>query len=169
MRKQGRLQKAHLTYAAKHPAILAKCHLPLLMISVVPEKKTWRFPFDSSPIIPRQGVVNNAGIEKHFKLVSYHNVDMAIVAIMHLDRGCFLAKTDIKSAFRLLPVHPSNYMYHLLGFSFQNAFYYDRMLAMGLGVSCQIFEKFSGTLQWVAQNKLGIANMRHILDDFFFF
>ena len=32
MRKQGRLQKAHLTYAAKHPAILAKCHLALLMI-----------------------------------------------------------------------------------------------------------------------------------------
>ena len=89
---------------------------------------------------------------------------MAIEAIMRLGRDCFLAKTDIKSAFHLLPVHPDDH--HLLGLKFQGAFYYDRMLAMGLGVSCQIFEKFSSALQWIAQSKLGVQNMLHILDDF---
>lgn len=132
-------------------------------IGAVPKKKPGVFRLIHHLSYPDEESIN-AGIEKHFKQVSYHNVDMAIAAIMRLGSGCFVAKTDIKNAFRLLPVHPSSY--HLLGFRFQNAFYYDRMLAMGLGVSCQIFEKFSGALQWVAQHKLGIADMLHILDDF---
>ena len=32
MRKRGRLEKAHITYAAKHPVILAKCHFATLMV-----------------------------------------------------------------------------------------------------------------------------------------
>ena len=60
----------------------------------------------------------------------------------------------------MVPVHPSSY--HLLGFQWNGAFFYDRNLAMG----CQIFENISKSMQWVAQNKLGIGNILHILDDF---
>jgi hypothetical protein len=40
--------------------------------------------------------------------VNYARVGDAIALIQHLGPGCFLAKTDIKSAFRIIPImiHP---------------------------------------------------------------
>ena len=106
----------------------------------------------------------NSGIDKFYTSVSYHNVDQAIDLLCNLGSGSYMAKTDIQSAFRIIPVHPSNYK--LLGFTWKNQFYYDRMLAMGLSASCQIFEAFSSSLQWIAHSYLDIEDMLHILDDF---
>ena len=106
----------------------------------------------------------NSGIDKTFTSVSYHSVDNAIDLISELDQVVYLAKTDVKSAFRIIPVNPDSY--HLLGFQWQQRFYYDRTLPMGLSASCQIFESFSTAIQWVAQTKLGLPYMFHILDDF---
>lgn len=39
---------------------------------------------------------------------------------------------------------------------------------MGCRTSCKIFEEFSTAIEWIAQNKLGIAHVVHILDDFLF-
>jgi hypothetical protein len=50
-----------------------------------------------------------------------------------------LAKTDIKSAFRLLRVSPSEF--DQLGFSFDNKFYFDKCLPFGASISCSLFEK----------------------------
>ena len=70
-----------------------------------------------------------------------------------------LAKTDIKNAFCLIPASPSNYT--LLGIRWQNQFYFDKNLAMGLSSSYKTFECFSSTLEWIARSKLGsVANGR---------
>ena len=45
-------------------------------------------------------------------------------------RVVFLAKTDIKSAFRIIPIHPAGYS--LLGMKFDNLYYFDWCLPMGL-------------------------------------
>ena len=63
-----------------------------------------------------------------------------ITAIKATGEGCFLAKTDIKSAFRIIPIHPADYS--LLGMKFDNLYYFDRCLPMGLSSSCNIFEAF---------------------------
>ena len=55
--------------------------------------------------------------------------------------GAELAKCDIKSMFRILPVHPLDF--NLLGFQFGGEFYIDRALLMGYSVSCAAFGKFS--------------------------
>ena len=47
----------------------------------------------------------NDGIPKPLCSLFYITVDLAIAEIMKLGRGTLLAKVDIKSAFRLLPVH----------------------------------------------------------------
>ena len=107
----------------------------------------------------------NSGIDKQYTHVVYHNVDQAINILCSVGIGAFLAKTDIKNAFRIIPVHPQDH--HLLGFSWQNFFYYDRTLAMGLSASCQIIEAFSTSLQWISQSYFNIQHMLHILDDFF--
>ena len=77
-----------------------------------------------------------------------------------------MAKTDIKDAFRIIPVNPKDY--HFLGFTWKGQFYYERCLPLGTSSSCQIFEKLGTALQWVMLNKLEAGGMSHMLDDFFF-
>ena len=80
--------------------------------------------------------------------------------------GCFMAKTDVKSAFRIIPIHPNDFA--LLGMKWQNAYYFDRCLPMGCCSSCAIFEAFSTALEWLAMNRLGASGVLLILDDFLF-
>ena len=77
-----------------------------------------------------------------------------------------MAKTDIDSAFRIIPIHPNDH--YLLGFRFNGEFYHDRCLPMGCSSSCAIFDRFSSSLKWIAKAKLGIPHILHILDDFLF-
>ena len=39
-------------------------------------------------------------------------------------------------------------------------------MPMGCASSCKTFESFSTAVEWIAQEKLGIANLLHLLDDF---
>ena len=78
-----------------------------------------------------------------------------------------MSKTDLDSAFRLLPVHHKDH--NLLRFQLNDQFYYDCTLPIGASSSCSIFSRFSSSLQWLAQKKLGVRHMVHILDDFLFF
>ena len=94
----------------------------------------------------------------------YSNFDDAVSLVRQLGRGCFMAKCDIDSAFRIIPINPLDYS--LLGFKFQNKFYFDRCLPMGASSACNIFDRFSSGLKWIAQTKLNIKNILHILDDF---
>ena len=61
-----------------------------------------------------------------------------------------MAKTDVKSAFRIIPIHPADYS--LLGLKWDNIFY---------------FEAFSTALEWLSIHHLGACAVLHILDDFF--
>ena len=49
--------------------------------------------------------IMNDRIPKPFCSLSYITVDSAIAEIKKLGRGALLAKVDVKSAFRLLPIH----------------------------------------------------------------
>ena len=40
--------------------------------------------------------------------LQYLTIDRVIQAILKLGQGCFMAKTDIKAAFRQYPVHPDD-------------------------------------------------------------
>lgn len=77
-----------------------------------------------------------------------------------------LAKADIKSAFRLLPIHPS--CFNSLGFQFQGQFYFDRCLPMGCSLSCFYFEEFATFLDWVVSCKSRSPFLIHYLNDFLF-
>jgi hypothetical protein len=77
-----------------------------------------------------------------------------------------LGKTDVEDAFRNIVIHPSDY--HLLGFTWNGLYYYDKCLSMGATSSCKIFENFSCALQWIMETKYQVTGMSHILDDFLF-
>ena len=55
--------------------------------------------------------------------VSYSTFDDATSKLLTLGPGTLLAKTDIDSAFRLIPIHPDDHC--LLGFRFKDLFYFD--------------------------------------------
>jgi len=106
----------------------------------------------------------NTFIPSEFSSVKYATIDDAINFIKLVGRGCVLAKTDVRSAFRIIPVHPSDYP--LLGLQWKGQWYYDRCLPMGCSSSCKIFESLSTAMEWIARTKLGIPQILHILDDF---
>ena len=74
-----------------------------------------------------KGFSINDGIPSEYSAVSYAMIEDAIKTLKCAGQGCFLAKTDIKSAFCIVPIHPDDY--HLLGFMWRNMFYYDRAVA----------------------------------------
>ena len=106
----------------------------------------------------------NDGISSDHTRVSYATVEDAIRRIKSVGSTCFLAKTDIKNAFRIIPIRPQDY--NLLGMCWRGLYYYDRCMPMGFSSSCKTFETFSTAIEWIAQNKLHINEILHLLDDF---
>ena len=98
--------------------------------------------------------------------VKYQTLDHVISLLQKEGRRSFMAKADIKEAFRIIPIAPIHY--HLLGFQYDNQFYYDKVLPMGLRSSCAIFETFSKALHRIMQTKFQVQSVSHILDDFLF-
>ena len=132
-------------------------------LGLIPKKVTGRFRLIHHLSFP-EGKSINSHIPQIASSVHYANIDDAIRLIWRTGRGCALAKTDIKNAFRLIPVSPSDY--NLLGICWRDRFYVDRNLAMGLSSSCKIFECFSSALEWIARFRLHIPGILHLLDDF---
>ena len=109
----------------------------------------------------------NSHIPRQFCAVQYELLDLCLDLIATVGPGCLMAKADLADAYRILKV--SQYDYRFLGFTFQDKFYFDKVLPMGLSTSCAQFEQFSSAIQWILQSKLHVKLMSHILDDFMFF
>ncbi|XP_069093123.1 uncharacterized protein [Pleurodeles waltl] len=134
-------------------------------IGVVPKKEKGQFWLIHHLSWPEGTSVNDFILEEVTK-VSYASVDVAVAMIEQLGPGALMAKTDVKSAFRLLPVHPDDF--ELLGIQFQGNWYVDKALPMGCSSSCALFERFSTALQWIFQRMTGHQWVTNYLDDFFF-
>lgn len=70
--------------------------------------------------------------------VHYSSFDNVVDMISSLGKGALLGKVHAKSAFRLIPVHQSDF--ELLGFSIDSLYYVDKCLPMGCSISCKILE-----------------------------
>jgi len=106
----------------------------------------------------------NDGIAHEYSSVSYANIHDAIAFIKQAGPGCFLAKTDIQSAFRIIPINPKDY--HLLGMKWNGLYFYDCCMPMGCSSSCRTFETLSTAVEWIARHKLNLNFILHLLDDF---
>ena len=95
--------------------LLIHHHFPVFGVSplgIVPKKTPGDFRMIHHLSYPRGESVND-GISHDHSSVQYANVDKAIKLKTQTGVGSYLAKTDINSAFRILPVNPQDY--HLLG------------------------------------------------------
>lgn len=132
-------------------------------LGIVPKKTPGEFRMIHHLSYPKGSSVND-GIDDEYSSVKYARIEDAIKCIKANGENCYLAKTDIKHAFRILPIHPDDY--HLLGMRWKGSYYYDKCMPMGCASSCKTFEAFSTAIEWIAKNVLGIENIIHILDDF---
>ena len=69
-----------------------------------------------------KGASINDGIPDSAASVSYTTLSSALNLILKAGKDSFLAKSDIKSAFRLLPLSPEDY--HLLCFRWENSYFF---------------------------------------------
>ena len=132
-------------------------------LDAVPKKRSgkWRLIMHLSHP-PGESV--NDGIEVTDFPLRYSTVYYAIDSVMQLGQGGQMAKIDIKSAFRLCPVHPADH--HLLGMRWRGRFYFNRVLPFGLRSAPFIFNCLADAIGWIATQH-GIHPIHHYLDDFF--
>ena len=130
---------------------------------VVPKSEPGQYTITQHLSYPEKTSIKD-GIAEEFKTVSYASIDDAISRIKSHGSKALMCKTDIDSAFRLIPMNPEEYP--LLGIKFNHRFYYDMCLPMGCSSSCHIFERFSTALEWIAVYKFAIQSKIHYLDHF---
>ena len=105
----------------------------------------------------------NDGIESTLCSLTYTTVEDIASIIAGMGTGCLLAKTDIESAYRLVPVHPQDR--GLLAMEWEGRIYIDAMLPFGLRSAPKIFNALADALNWHLHQS-GVEVARHYLDDF---
>ena len=76
-----------------------------------------------------------------------------------------MAKTDIKQAFRLLPVRREDWP--LLGIKWQGQYYVDKCLPFGLRSAPFLYNRTAEAFEWILKHVYGVKHIIHYLDDFF--
>ena len=120
-------------------------------LGVIPKNhqpNKWRLIIDLSH--PASRSVND-GIPKNLCSLTYITVDSAIQRIQLLGQGTLLAKINVKNAFRLLPVHPSDR--HLLAMDWVHSLYIDTCLPFGLRSAPKLFNVLTDLLSWILTQK----------------
>ena len=120
----------------------------------------WRLIVDlSSP----HGRSVNDGIEANLCSLNYLHLDKVMDRIVGSGRGSKMAKMDIESAYRMVPVHPGDRP--LLAVEWAGQIFFDTRLPFGLRSAPTIFTAIADVLQWVIL-KQGVTWVAHYLDDY---
>ena len=92
----------------------------------------------------------------------YKSVDDAVRIITRKGRGTLLAKLDLKSAYRIVPVHPDDR--HLLGMEWEDTLCIDTALPFGLRSAPKIINALADALLWIMGHN-GVRSALYYLDD----
>ena len=120
----------------------------------------WRLIVDLSS--PERGSVNN-GIRESWCSLTYATVDDAIRGIVSNGRGALLIKVDIRSAYRVVQIHPDDRW--LMGMLWDGSLFVDTALPFGLRPAPKIFTALVDAAERIVRQR-GINFVIHYLDDF---
>ena len=129
---------------------------------VIPKGSTdkWRLIVDMSA---PEGASINDGISKALGTLTYVGINEAAQSIRTLGRGSLLAKVDVRSAYRNIPVHPEDRW--LMGMLWDGGLFVDTTLPFGLRSAPKIFTAVADAVEWIARHE-GVNCVIHYLDDF---
>ena len=143
-----------------NPAEFPRVHYSPM--GLVPKGSSGKFRLIVDLSSPHGGSVND-GIGPEWCSLEYVSVDSVAVVVARLGRGTILAKVDIRSAYRLVPVHPDDRW--LLGMSWENELFVDTVLPFGLRSAPKIFTAVADAIEWSVRSR-GVQTLYHYLDDF---
>ena len=130
---------------------------------VIPKRhqpNKWHLIVDlSSP----EGQSINDGIDSDTCSLSYISIDDIAATVRNLGHSALLAKTDIKHAYRQIPVQPHDR--YLLGMRWQGNCFVDSTLLFGLRSAPLIFSAVADALEWLVKSR-GVEHIFHYIDDF---
>ena len=120
----------------------------------------WRLIVDLSH---PEGRSVNDGISSDLCTLQYTRVDDVVRQLLQLGPGALMAKLDIKSTYRIVPVHPQDRF--LLGMRWNDHIYVDRVLLFGLRSAPKIFSALADALEWIVKDH-GVKRLWLYLDDY---
>lgn len=138
---------------------------PFVQVSrfgVIPKSSVgkWRLIVDMSA---PEGASVNDGVRESVCSLTYVTVADAVQSITQLGQGALLAKVDIKSAYRNVPIHPEDRW--LMGMYWEGALYIDSALPFGLRSAPKIFTALADAAEWIMRQS-GVQFVLHYLDDY---
>jgi hypothetical protein len=140
------------------------------------------FPFfRCSPLktVPKKGKASKFRIIHHLSHPHGHSINSftadwpcvlagfaaAVDIVRRLGRGCYMAKIDVKAAYRCIPVRPADWP--LLGMRWEQQYYFHRTLPFGLRSACHLWERYATALEWIIRTAYHVVNLTHYVDDSF--
>ena len=94
--------------------------------------------------------------------LTYPTIDSIVDVVISLGPGCLLYKRDLKKAYRQFPVDPRDH--HLLGYTWNNQFYFDTVLTMGLRSAAMACQRSTSAVSWIFRQQG--HSLFNYLDDF---
>ena len=122
----------------------------------------WRLIVDLSH--PAGRSVND-GVAAEWCSLAYTSIDEAVAITLEQGRFAELAKVDIVSAYRIMPVHPQDR--HLLGMAWKGEVFVDTAVPFGLRSAPKVFTALADGLEWILRAR-GSCEVIHYLDDYLF-
>lgn len=133
-------------------------------IGLIPKSEPGKFRLIQHLSHPAGESINDY-LDPEVCAVKYASFDSAVRLVVSVGKGALMAKADIESAFRLLPVHPDDFQ--LLGIKVRDQYFVDKALPMGASCSPALFEKFSTFLEWAIKRAAASDLVTHYMDDMF--
>ena len=138
-------------------------HLMCSPVGLVPKKDSEEMRMIMHLSFP-YGTSINDFIDHDKVSTQYQQFDDAVRLVHQEDQGCYMAKGDVKSAFKLAPIKFEDL--ECLGIVFEGEFYVDLTLPFGSSISCVIFEDISTLIHWIFEQQTRKPFL-HYLDDYF--
>ena len=113
--------------------------------------------YDNAPLSSKS--INDAISKDQFSLC-YSSLDDAVAS----GPGALMAKIDLKSAFRMIPVRRQDW--ELLGMQWGDQLYIDKCLPFGLRSAPYLFSQFAEALSWILRENYQVVSHIHYLDDY---
>ena len=120
----------------------------------------------------------NACTPRDLCSVKYNDIDHAIKNSLRIleDQGAdviYYAKTDVKSAFRLVPGQPEQFCWLILKcedpVTKTDKFFVDKNMPFGASISCALYQEFSESLRFLIEKQLHMPrSVTNYLDDYLF-
>ena len=95
----------------------------------------------------------------------YSSVDDAVAILLHLGKGALMVKIDLKSAFRMIPVHCTDW--DLFAMHWQGQCYVETCLPFGLRSGPFLFNEHAMAMERIMSHNFQLCHLIHYLDDFF--